>query len=104
MNRSSSRSRVRQAVARGCRLARSGGRVGLSAVRPGARTRPCALVNSTATRLLTAVGRGVAVLLTKAHGRVLAPGLTALNPTLPPDLAKRHPLATAWRTLDRELD
>ena len=53
---------------------------------------------------LTAVGRRVAVLFTKAHGRVLAPGLTALNPTLPPDLAKRHPLATAWRTLDRELD
>ncbi len=53
---------------------------------------------------LTALGRRVAVLFTKAYGRVLAPGLTATDPTLPADLAKRHPLATAWRTLDRELD
>jgi hypothetical protein len=53
---------------------------------------------------LTARGRRVAVLFTKAYGRVLAPGLTALDPTLPADLAKRHPLTIAWRTLDRELD
>src|SRR5438477_3513418 len=53
---------------------------------------------------LTALGRRVAVLFTKTYSRVLAPGLTATDPTLPADLAKRHPLATAWRTLDRELD
>ena len=53
---------------------------------------------------LTALGRRVAVLFTKAYGRILAPGLTATDPTLPADLAKRHPLATAWRSLDRELD
>jgi hypothetical protein len=53
---------------------------------------------------LTALGRRVAVLFTKAYGRVLAPGLTATDPALPADLAKRHPLSAAWRTLDRELD
>jgi hypothetical protein len=53
---------------------------------------------------LTPLGRRVAVMFTKAHGRILAPGLTHLDPALPVDLAKRHPLATAWRTLDRELD
>ena len=53
---------------------------------------------------LTALGRRVAVLFTKAYGRVLAPGLTALDPALPADIGKRHPLATAWRALDRELD
>ena len=46
----------------------------------------------------------VAVLFTKTYGRVLAPGLAALDPTVPPDLAKRSPLATAWRHLNRELD
>jgi hypothetical protein len=30
--------------------------------------------------------------------------LTATDPGLPTDLAARHPLATAWRTLNRELD
>ncbi len=53
---------------------------------------------------LTPRGRAVAVLFTKAHGRVLTPALTALNPALPDDLARRSPLATAWRHLDRALD
>jgi hypothetical protein len=53
---------------------------------------------------LTPLGRRVAVIFTKAHGRVLAPALTYLDPTLPADIGKRHPLAAAWRTLDRELD
>jgi hypothetical protein len=35
---------------------------------------------------------------------VLAPALTYLDPGLPADIGKRHPLATAWRTLERELD
>jgi len=41
---------------------------------------------------------------TKTYGRVLAPGLAAFDPALPADLAKRSPLATAWRTLNRELE
>ena len=49
-------------------------------------------------------GGAVAVLFTKAYGRVLGPGLAALDPGLPDDLSKRQPLATAWRTLDRALD
>jgi hypothetical protein len=53
---------------------------------------------------LTTLGRRVAVMFTKAHNRVLAPGLTALDPALPADIGQRHPLATAWRTLNRELD
>jgi hypothetical protein len=53
---------------------------------------------------LTALGRRVAVLFTKAHGRLLTPGLAALDPHLPPELANRSALATAWRTLNRQLD
>jgi hypothetical protein len=53
---------------------------------------------------LTGRGRAVAVLFTKAYGRVLGPGLAALDPGLPDDLVKRSPLATAWRRLDRALD
>jgi hypothetical protein len=53
---------------------------------------------------LTTSGRAVAVLFTKAYGRILGPGLAALDPRLPSDLAKRSPLAAAWRDLARELD
>jgi hypothetical protein len=53
---------------------------------------------------LTSLGRRVAVLFTKAHGRVLAPGLALLDPALPPDIAARSPLGQAWRRLDRALD
>jgi hypothetical protein len=53
---------------------------------------------------LTALGRRVAVMFTKAYRRVLARGLTALDPNLPARLAKRPPLATAWQALNRELD
>jgi hypothetical protein len=53
---------------------------------------------------LTSFGRRVAVLFTKAHGRVLAPGLALLDPTLPTDLIKRSPVATAWRQLDLALN
>lgn len=53
---------------------------------------------------LTPRGRAVAVLFTKAHGRVLGPGLAAFDPGLPDELSKRSPLATAWRALDRALD
>jgi hypothetical protein len=43
---------------------------------------------------LTPIRRRVAVLFTKAHGRVLAPGLGLLDPTLPPNLAKRQSTMT----------
>jgi hypothetical protein len=35
---------------------------------------------------------------------MLGPGLAALDPALPKELAQRSPLALAWRTLDHELD
>jgi hypothetical protein len=54
--------------------------------------------------LLTERGRRVAVLFTKTYGPVLTPGLVALDPALPNALARRSPLATAWRNLTRELD
>ena len=53
---------------------------------------------------LTPLGRRVAVLLTKTYGRVLAPGLAALDPRLPPELARRSPLAIAWHQFDCALD
>ena len=53
---------------------------------------------------ITGTGRAVAVLFTKAYGRILGPGLAALDPRLPSDLATRSPLAAAWRNLARELD
>jgi len=53
---------------------------------------------------LTSTGRAVAVLFTKAHGRVLAPGLAVLDPHIPADLGIRSPLALAWKNLSRELD
>jgi len=53
---------------------------------------------------LTPLGRRVAVLFTKTYGRVLAPGLAALDPRLPPDVVRRSPLAIAWRQFDCALD
>jgi hypothetical protein len=53
---------------------------------------------------LTDRGRRVAVLFTKTYGRILAPGLTALDPRLPDDVAAKHPVAVAWRRLDHSLD
>lgn len=53
---------------------------------------------------LTPLGRRVAVLFTKAYGRVLAPGLSACDLKLPADVAARSPLGAAWRQLDRELN
>jgi hypothetical protein len=48
--------------------------------------------------------RRVAVLFTKAYGRVLAPGLTSLDPKLPEGVADRSNLARAWRHLERALE
>jgi hypothetical protein len=53
---------------------------------------------------LTTRGRRVAVLFTKAYGRVLTPALAASDPALPADVARRSPLATAWRAFDRAMD
>jgi hypothetical protein len=53
---------------------------------------------------LTPSGRAVAVLFTKAYGRILGPGLAALDLHLPASLAKRSPLALAWTGLAHELD
>lgn len=53
---------------------------------------------------LSADGRRVAVLFTKVHGRVLAPGLTRLDPALPEEIGRRSPLAVAWRVLERALE
>jgi hypothetical protein len=53
---------------------------------------------------LTVRGRAIAVLFTKAYGRLLGPGLAALDPGLPSELAKRSPLATAWRQLNKAID
>ena len=53
---------------------------------------------------LTCLGRRVAVLFTKAHGRVLAPGLALLDQRLPPDIAAGSRLGQAWRRLDHALD
>jgi hypothetical protein len=52
---------------------------------------------------LTDTGRAVAVLFTKTYGRILGPGLAALAPALPSDVAQRSPLALAWKDLSREL-
>jgi hypothetical protein len=53
---------------------------------------------------LTSLGRRVAVLFTKTYGRVLAPGLSALDPRLPDELSARSQLASAWRRLEQALE
>ena len=53
---------------------------------------------------LTSLGRRVAVLFTKTYGRVLAPGLSVLDPRLPQEVVVRSPLTMAWRSFERTLD
>ena len=53
---------------------------------------------------LASLGRRVAVLFTKTYGRVLAPGLSVLDPRLPEDVSARSSLSTAWRGFERNLD
>src|SRR5947209_19406495 len=49
---------------------------------------------------LTPLGRRRAVLFTKAHGRVLAPGLALPDPLIPADAAQRSPPASACAQAD----
>ena len=53
---------------------------------------------------LTSFGRRVAVLFTKAYGRLLAPGLSVLDPNLDETVAQRSALATNWRRFERTLE
>jgi hypothetical protein len=53
---------------------------------------------------LTRLGREVAVLFTKTYGRVLAPGLSALDPNLPAEVIERSHLSRVWRCFDQALD
>jgi hypothetical protein len=54
--------------------------------------------------LLTPFGRRVATWFSKAHGRVLTPGLAWTDPNLAEDIATRSPLAMSWRAFDRAVD
>jgi hypothetical protein len=63
-----------------------------------------AKIDGTHRYRLTSLGRRVAVLFTKTYSRVLAPGLTALDPRLPEDVTARSPLSIAWRSLQKALD
>src|SRR5207249_1398535 len=53
---------------------------------------------------LTPFGRRIATWFSKAHGRVLTPGLAWTDPTLPSEVASRSPLAVTWRAFDRAVD
>lgn len=61
-------------------------------------------VPSSSRYQLTPLGRRVAVLFTKTYGRVLAPGLVALDLRLPEPTGRCSPLATAWRRFEQALD
>ena len=53
---------------------------------------------------LTSEGRRLAVFFTKTYTRIVNPALAELDPNLPAEIARRHPLATAWRAYERALD
>ena len=53
---------------------------------------------------LTGEGRRLAVFFTKTYTRIVNPSLAQLDPHLPADIAKRTPLATAWRALEHAID
>jgi hypothetical protein len=52
--------------------------------------------------VLTPLGRRVALFFSRAHARVLRPGLARIDPDLPLDSS--DPLATSFRRLDRHID
>ena len=49
---------------------------------------------------LTNLGRRVAVLFNKTYGRILAPGLSALDPHLLEEVVTPNPLSTSWRCFE----
>jgi len=53
---------------------------------------------------LTPLGRRVAVLFTKGHGRMLTGGLSLMDPQLPDHVGRRSPLASAWKNLETAID
>jgi hypothetical protein len=53
---------------------------------------------------LTEIGRRVAVLFTKTHGRLLGPGLSLLDPHLPGPSKPRSTLHLTWRRFESALD
>jgi hypothetical protein len=61
-------------------------------------------IPSTQRYQLTAFGRRIATWFSKAHGRVLTPGLAWTDPSLPSEIASRSPLAVTWRAFDHAVD
>jgi hypothetical protein len=53
---------------------------------------------------LTREGRRLAVFLTKTYTRIVNPAFAELDPQLPAHIAKRTPIATAWRAFEHALD
>jgi hypothetical protein len=53
---------------------------------------------------LTDHGRRIAVFFTKTYTRIINPALAELDPTLPDEIARRSPLARAWRAFENALD
>jgi hypothetical protein len=53
---------------------------------------------------LTREGRRLAVFFTKTYTRILNPALAQLDPTLPPEIAARSPIASSWRAFERAID
>jgi hypothetical protein len=52
---------------------------------------------------LTGEGRRLAVFFTKTYTRIVNRSLAELDPALPPDIAKRTPLAKTWRAFERAI-
>jgi hypothetical protein len=52
---------------------------------------------------LTSEGHRLAVFLTKTYTRIVNPSLAELDPSLPPDIADRAPLAKTWRAFEHAL-
>ena len=53
---------------------------------------------------LTDEGRPIAVFFTKTYTPIVNPSLAELDPTLPSTIARRSPLARAWRDFEHALD
>src|ERR1039458_6104896 len=53
---------------------------------------------------LTSDGRRLAVFFTKTYTRILNPSLAELDPTLPPEISDRSPIASSWRAFERAIE